>query len=188
MNLEEEIGRQLHGELLGIDGRIECDYMPPHREIIDPAGPIRYEAIRVVASPTLDGRVPIPDGWHLDAARCQDHAVTMLPYRTVGFEEVLLTLEVNRVEAVAFAVDGTTIQLLDHSPPDEGGQPIEAPPRAAATPVDNEDYGFDRLCRQAPILHVYRYLSLDSHVDALVAAMDSDRRNWGADTKAHGRT
>lgn len=175
MTIEAALGRDLHGELLGLDGGIECDYVPPHSGTIDPDARIHYEAIRVVTSPTLDGRLPLPDGWVLDAARCPDHEVAALPYATGGFDEALVTLEVVPVEDRAYAVDGDSIRVIDRSPVDEGAQPVAAPPKVAVEPLSRADYGFDRLTRQTAMLPVYRHLGYRSYVEALTEALARGR-------------
>lgn len=188
MDLESSLRRDLHGELLGRDGRIECDYAAPsYPEFIDPSGRICYEAIRIEASPTLDGRLPLPSGWGLDAARCADHEVSRIPYRTAGFDEALISLEVVPVEGVRYAVDGESIRLLDRSPPEEGGHPVEAPSEFAETTVDEMDYGYDRLVRQAVFLPTYRYLGYEDHIAALTAAMDRDEETRRDDASAAPR-
>lgn len=172
MDLFATLASDLHGEFIGDDREITCDFPTPHRRTIDPAEPICYEAIRVIASPTLDGRLPVPSGWHLDMARCEDHEVSILTHRTIGFDEVLITLEVELVEEVAYTVDGRSIRLIDRSPPDEGAQPVEAPPAIAAAAVRNEEYGFDRLSTRAAYLPVYRLQGSDTYVEELTAAIE----------------
>lgn len=172
MDLFATLASDLHGEFIGDDREITCDFPTPHRRTIDPAEPICYEAIRVIASPTLDGRLPVPSGWHLDMARCEDHEVSILTHRTIGFDEALITLEVDLVEDVAYTVDGRSIRLIDRSPPDEGAQPVEAPPRIAAAAVRNEEYGFDRLSTRAAYLPLYRLQGSDTYVEELTAVIE----------------
>lgn len=151
MSLEAELGRELHGELLGGAGMIFCDYATDGCAPLDHTESICYEAIRVVTSPTFDD-LPIPSEWVLDAARCPIHASSTLPCPTKGFDEVLLTLEAEPVENGMFAVVGQSVQVLDVSLADEGVDPVVAPEAATTRALGQLDYGFDRLGRQARLL------------------------------------
>lgn len=176
MTLVETLRRDLHGELIGGTGLLFCDYTAVGCPPFDATGPICYEAIRVVDAPSLEGRLPIPEGWVLDASRCPTHAVSRLPYRTAGFDEALLTFEVRPVENGTFAVDGASIRVIDRSFADEGEEPVPMPPHVIPSVVAVSDYGYERLARQECLLTPAVRAAYPDYAAAIDTAMERDSR------------
>ena len=156
MDLEELLQRELHGEMVGRNGQVLCDY--PHSDAtrIDPETRICYEAIRVDDLTLPPPMTPSSDEWVLDAARCPAHAVETLQYPTDGYDEALLSLELTRVSEEALVVDGPSIELVDHAPADEGQDPPGVPLSVIETQDRGNDWGIFRLARQLPLREMYQ--------------------------------
>lgn len=149
-----ELQHDLHGEDVAV-GRdtIICDYCCGNEIEIDPDAPICYEAIAVPDGLPSSSLSP---GWILDAARCHKHVITSLTYPTDGYAEALIELRVVPFDEGSYTVDGTSIQLLDYSPSDEGLKPMPLLLPAARSAILRRDGGAWRVARHVPILGVYR--------------------------------
>ncbi len=136
----EGLKRDLHGTSVGNAGSFVCGYC----ECDIPIGkPVCYEAIRLGALPNLKAVIETPDGWGLDAARCESCAIEAIEPATDGFDEVLLELAVTESNGV-LSSDATDLTVLSYSPDGDGFYPA---PVSLQTLIDTRDYGQARWLR-----------------------------------------
>lgn len=149
--------RDLHGEEIGLVGqRIFCDSCQSPANELDPTGPIRCEAIKIVDLASAQRRHNLPDGWLLDATRCREHAITALEHPTHGYGEALLDFRVTPVDDIGYVVDGPSLELLDHSPGDVGLYPIAPTVQDEQNALANREYGIWRVGRHVAKLDTDR--------------------------------
>lgn len=90
--MTDPIRNEFQGDLHSVAFReaLACDYHERPMEL-PTEGSVLTECIRVVDHPQLSD---LPDGWIVDAARCDDHAVSEVIEPTRGYEEAVVRLPV----------------------------------------------------------------------------------------------
>lgn len=161
--IRHELREDLHGATLG--DAVACDYHQRPMEIPTDAA-LLAEAIRIVDHPQL---TELPDGWVIDAARCDDHAVEALEEPTRGFEEALVHLPLtvsNDVVSVSVP-DSDAVRVLDFAPATEGCRPMVLD-RPLLDAVDPADHGLSRWQRVVGMLNADPPTDLREHIEGLI--------------------
>lgn len=116
---EEKLKRDLHGEQVGQIGSFHCDFCGMEIPIDEP---VMYDITKVHDMPNLESVVNLPDGWALDAARCQQCEVEGVIPETDGWEEAVVMLSINESNGVLSA-DASNLTVIDYSPGNDGHYP-----------------------------------------------------------------
>lgn len=142
----ETLKRELHGEVVGGLAGFHCDYCGGS---MTAGEPICYEAIRVADMPNMEAMRDPPDGWLLDAARCESCECDALVPATDGYDEVLVMVGVREADPV-WSLDASALSVVDYSMDGNGYYPPPARPDQLPG-----DYGFARWLRKRGLLEHY---------------------------------
>lgn len=141
----DALNGDLHGERVGGPRGLVCDYCGA---AMPTGAPVCYEALRVADFPNLDQLLEVPDGWHLDAARCQDCELDAIDPATDGYDEALIMVTITETDGV-LSLDASQLSVVDFVPTETGYYP---PVLTREMLVDPQDYGVCRWLRQQGIL------------------------------------
>lgn len=157
--------RELTEDLRAATLGVACDYHA-RPKVIESDSPVLIEAIRVVDHPQLDD---LPDGWLIDAARCEDHAVDEIVEPTRGFEEALVRAPVTVSNGVVSVSprESADLPVLAVSPATEGCRPM-AIDQQLMTAVEPNDHGLSRWTRVQGMLDAEPPDPLREHIEALI--------------------
>jgi hypothetical protein len=176
------IRQALHEDLhaVGLGEGIACDYHQRPKEI-ESDEPVLIEAIRLVDHPQLDD---LPDGWVIDAARCEAHTVSEIREPTRGYEEALVQLPVtesNNVVSIS-TPEVDTVRVLDFSPANEGLHPLVVD-QQLMTATEPDDHGLSRWTRVIGMLDAEPPEPLREHLESLIEDVLANRaRQRGPET------
>ncbi|WP_152421667.1 hypothetical protein [Halogeometricum pallidum] len=133
---KQRVKHDLHGEEVGRRGSFYCDFCNTKMSIEEP---IMYDIARIHDMAHLELLVDLPDGWSLDAARCQNCEVEGITPETDGWEEAVVILSVNESNGV-LSVDAHSLTVVDYSPGEEG----ECPPPVQAAFLSRQGVSMSR--------------------------------------------
>lgn len=158
-----EIQAALHGERVGQDGQIFCDYHDDPKRI-PPDEPIMADCIRVVDLPDWELLLDPPDTWLLDAVRCRDCGANAPTYPTTGYEEALIMVSLTDANGI-LSVDASTLRVIHYSPADEGHAPPETDSMLAE---GTDDAGIARWSRLIGWLQTDPPAPVSDHLEQLI--------------------
>lgn len=161
--IRRELTEDLRAATLG-EG-VACDYHQRPKEVSTDE-PVLFEAIRLVDHPQLE---KWPEGWLIDAARCEDHAVSEIVEPTMGFEEALITVSVttsNDVVSVSAPTE-SDVPVLAFSPANEGLHPMLIDQQLIDA-VEPGDHGFSRWTRVIGMLDAEPPEPVREHIEELI--------------------
>ncbi|WP_224337876.1 hypothetical protein [Haloprofundus halobius] len=119
----EQMKRGIHGERVGCNNSFLCGFCEVHIPI---GKPVMYDIVRVYDLPFFERYTNPPEGWILDAARCESCEVKAVDPKTDGWEEAVVLLSIVESNGVLSA-DASKLTLVDYSPGNEGHHPPPIP-------------------------------------------------------------
>lgn len=126
---------------------------------------VLIESIRLVDHPQLDD---LPDGWLVDAARCEDHAVDDIVEPTKGFEEALVRapVTVSNVVVSVSASQPDDLPVLTVSPATKGCHPMLIDQQLLDASVPG-NHGFSRWTRVIGMLDAEPPAPVREHIEEM---------------------
>ncbi len=164
-SIRQELAEDFHA--LSFGEAVACDYHARPKPL-STEDPVLVEVIRLIDHPQLQlGQWP--DGWVLDAARCDDHAIDELEEPTKGFEEALIRVPVTTTNDVVSVEtpEPEEIEVLAFEPATEGCYPMVLSQRLMdAAPPGN--VGFSRWNRVQALLEGAPAELSREHIEQLI--------------------
>lgn len=137
-----DIRSDIHGAALDTD---QCDYC---KAPLSAASAPQYDAIRVDGLESLARAVDVPDGWFLDAARCDECRRTSLSLPSKQFGEALIGLE-TASRGDSLVANAGQLTVSSYSGPTDGWRPPQVSTRDVSVA---EDIGIARWERAVHLL------------------------------------
>jgi hypothetical protein len=176
-HVSEALRNDLHGESLGTEDGVYCDFCDG---MVDIDTPVLYEALHFKDMAGVENLLAVPDMWILDGIRCAECAIETIDPETNGVEEALFRLRVTEANGV-YSVDSTTLSVLSYSPGESGYYPPVLSPQ---TIVEHMDLGLTRWHRIRELLEgndaivtrspITEILTYSREVPPAIAAFDPE--------------
>jgi len=176
-DVRDALVSDLHGESLGADAGVKCDFCGA---LVDIASPVQYEALHLTDLDGVKNALGVPDMWLLDGVRCGDCEIDAIEPETDGIEEALLVISVTETNGV-YGVDTTDLEIVSFSPGEDGYYPPVVP---LQTLLEQVDVGMVRWHRIRELLEfgdeiatrnpIKQILSNSLEIPPSIAAFDPD--------------